>query len=89
MWVKFKIWWQDGLYQYCPGKVVLLPMEIAKRYCQTGKAIPCEAPKWAISEVAVKKKHIPGPKPKLKMLSFPSKQQASYNELANEVIDED
>lgn len=87
MWIKWKIWWQDGFYQYNPGKVTLLPLEVARRYCQTGKAVPCDPPKWAVSEASPKKKYIPGPKPKIKLISVPSRQQASYNDLANEVIE--
>jgi hypothetical protein len=87
MFVKFKVWWQDGLYQYNPGKVVELPPDMARRYCESGKAEPCAAPKWAIATApGTKKKKIPSARQKIQRMSSRPKITENFNDIASEVM---
>lgn len=89
MWVEFKVWWQDGLYIYNPGKVVLIPSDLARRYIESGKAKKCNPPKWATAEVSGKKKrNVPSARAHIKRISA-SRISASIEDIANEVINED
>jgi hypothetical protein len=89
LWLRFKVWWQDGLYIYNPGKVAHVPYALARRYIETGKAEECNPPKWAQGEEKTKKKKIPGYRARIKVISSIPKQQASIRDLASEVMGED
>jgi len=90
MWVKWKVWWQDGLYKYNPGKITLLPVDLARRYCESGKAEKCNPPKWASAEVVSTKRKIPSARSRIKTISTVAKQQVSDYDAASEVMrDED
>lgn len=88
MFVKFKVLWQDGLYQYTPGKIVDLPTDLALRYCDSGKAEPANTPKWAMPvEVnGRKKKNIPSARARIKKIHSKPKDAGSLRDLANEVM---
>lgn len=89
MFVKFKIHWQDGLYQYNPGKVVDLPTDLALRYIDSGKATECDAPKWAVENASVKKKKIPSARTRIKRISSTGKSKQTLADIANELMEDD
>ncbi len=90
MWVKFKIWWQDGLYKYQPGMVVLLPSDLARRYCYSGKAEPCQPPKEFMQEQKTKKKSVPSARARIKRMSSTPKHEMNLADYASEIsTDED
>lgn len=90
MFVKFKIHWQDGLYQYNPGKVVDLPTDLALRYIDSGKATECEPPKWAVEQTGNKgKKKIPSARMRIKRISSTRKEKTNLADMANELMEDD
>lgn len=89
MFVKFKIHWQDGLYQYCPGKVVDLPTDLALRYIDSGKAVEADPPKWAMEQTGVKaKKKIPSARMRIRKISSTNKTKQSLSDMANELMED-
>jgi hypothetical protein len=90
MWVKFKTYWQDGLYKYDPGKVVELPTSLAMGYIQSGKAVKTEAPDWAMEDVpkGKKKKTYPSARRRIKKVSS-NPNDPGMSEIAGAEFDED
>ena len=90
MWVKWKVWWQDGLYKYCPGKITVLPVDLARRYVDSGKAVKCDPPKWAVAEATTKKRNIPSARSRIRKISTIANTPTSILDAASEAMgDED
>lgn len=89
MWVQFKVYWQDGLYMYNPGKVVELPTSLAIGYIQSGKAKKCNPPKWALQAAKEKGKPVPSARRRIKRISTKPQDQLSVSEMADQMFDED
>jgi hypothetical protein len=88
MWVKFKCYWQDGLYKYDPGKVVDLPTPLAKGYILSGRAEACDVPKELLPSGSKKKRVYPSARQKLNRVTA-TKPKLSLEDFASEIGNDD
>lgn len=88
VWVKFKQWWQDGMYKYQPGMVVDLPKQLGEGYVMSGKAELAQPPK----EIAVeskKKRAVPSARSRTTKKTIRLKQNQSLHDLSDELIEDE
>ncbi len=89
MWIKFKVWYEDGLYRYQPGMEVDIPTDLAQRYVMAGKAVAIKPPKDAMQGVpGANRRKVPSARSVVRVRKV-STQPSSLMDLASAIPDED